>query len=52
MAEPAPPAPPATTPEYSGFFHFNIAAPSSKACFELVVVLVDGTEQSAYFKVK
>lgn len=43
-----------TTPEYTGgTFHFNISAPSPVGnCYELVVTLVDGATQSAYFKTK
>ena len=41
-----------TTPEYSGFFHFNTTAPANVGCYELVVRLDDGSTKTAYFQVK
>ena len=40
------------TPEYSGFFHFNVSAPAKRGCYELVVELDDGSTKTAWFEVK
>lgn len=40
-----------SNPEYSGFFHFNVTAPSTIGCYELVVELDDGLRLTAWFRV-
>lgn len=40
-----------TNPEYSGFFHFNVDAPTKRGCYELAVELDDGFRLTAWFRV-